>query len=117
MPSTNGGTNDERQTAAGRSLEQELRAIPLADSLRSQIRHLTLRRQESYVEARAHRVGGHLVPGSLGLEMAENALHLRYALKRYAEATAEIPATVAGMHATTVVRADRTRSRREARIS
>jgi hypothetical protein len=49
--------------------------------------------------------------------MAENALHLRYAQKRYAEATGEIPETAAGMHATPVVRTDRTRSGREARIS
>lgn len=89
MPSTNADSRQERQAEPGHTLEQELRAIPLADSLRSQIRLLTVRRQESYVEARAYRGGGHLVPGSLAQEMAENGLQLQYALKRYAEATGE----------------------------
>jgi hypothetical protein len=91
MPSTNSNFEQERQAELGGAFAQELRAIPLADSLRSQIQLLTQRRREAYVQAQAYRCGGHLVPGSLTAEMAENGLQLEYALKRYAEANGEDP--------------------------
>lgn len=89
MPSTNGDISQERQAEPRDALEQELRAVSLADSLRSQIQLLTRRRREAYAQAQDYRCGGHLVPGSLAAEMAENELQLGYALKRYAETTGE----------------------------
>ena len=59
------------------------------DRLRSDVRRLSLHRQDVYVRAHAHREGGHLVPLSLCEELALNESHLRYALDRYIEATAD----------------------------
>ena len=72
--------------------KQELWAVSLTGSLRSQIRLLTLRRRAAFELARAHRRDGQLVPASLGEEMVENGFQLRSALERYAEETAKATA-------------------------
>jgi hypothetical protein len=69
------------------ALARGLWAISPLDSLRGDIRRLTLRRQDAYVRAQAHRRRGQLVPASLCEELAENGSQLRFALDRYTEAT------------------------------
>jgi hypothetical protein len=66
-------------------LKGELWAISPLDTLSRQIRGLTLRRQEVYARAQAHRQGGQLVPLSLCEDLAENGSQLRIALDRYTE--------------------------------
>ena len=61
------------------------------DSLKSQIRGLTLHRQDVYARAQAHRQGGQLIPLSLCEELAENGSRLRLALDRYTEETGPSP--------------------------
>ena len=68
-----------------RILKGELWAISPLDSLGSQIRGLTLRRQDVYAQAQAHQQGGQLIPLSLCEELAENESQLRIALDRYTE--------------------------------
>jgi hypothetical protein len=66
-------------------LKGELWAISPLDTLRSQIRGLTLHRQDVYARAQAHQQGGQLIPLSLCEDLAENGSQLRIALDRYAE--------------------------------
>jgi hypothetical protein len=68
-----------------RTLKGELWAISPLDSLSSQIRGLTLRRQDVYARAQAHQQGGQIIPLSLCEELAENGSQLRIALDRYTE--------------------------------
>jgi hypothetical protein len=56
--------------------------------LRSDIRRLTVGRQDLYVRARGHRQGGQLVPASLCEELDQNESQLRFALDRYNETSA-----------------------------
>ena len=57
------------------------------DRLRSDVQRLTMHRQDVYVRAQAHRLGGQLVPASLCEELLQNESQLRCALDRYNEAT------------------------------
>jgi hypothetical protein len=72
-------------------LKGELWAISPVDSLRSQIRGLTLHRQDVYARAQAHRQSGQLIPLSLCEELADNGSRLRLALDRYTEETGPSP--------------------------
>ena len=83
MPSR-AGDPDMRQVQ-GLTLKGERWAISPLDGLRSQIRGLTLRRQEIYARAQAHQEGGQLIPLSLSEELADNGSELRIALNRYTE--------------------------------
>jgi len=83
MP-TRAGDPDLRRVPR-RILKGELWAISPLDRLSSQIRGLTLRRQDVYARARAHQHGGQLIPLSLCEELAENGSLLRIALDRYTE--------------------------------
>lgn len=68
-----------------RILKGDLWAISPLDTLSSQIRGLTLRRQDVYARAQAHQQGGQIIPLSLCEELAENGSQLRIALDRYTE--------------------------------
>jgi hypothetical protein len=46
------------------------------ERLRSDVRRLSLHRQDVYVRAHAHRQGGHLVPASLCEELVQNESQL-----------------------------------------
>jgi hypothetical protein len=83
MPTSAG--NPDLRRVPRRTLKGELWAISPLDTLSSQIRGLTLRRQEAYARAQAHRQGGQLVPLSLCEDLAENGSQLRIALDRYTE--------------------------------
>jgi hypothetical protein len=72
-------------------LSSELWALSATDSLRNDIRRLSLHRHDVYARAQVHRRGGHLVPASLCDELAQNESQLRYALDRYSEASADPP--------------------------
>jgi hypothetical protein len=86
MPSS-GDLKQESRGGPERIRNEELWRITLTDSLRSEIRRLTVHRQSAYDRAQAHRQNGQLVPASLCEEMAENGSRLRWALDRYTEAT------------------------------
>jgi predicted DNA-binding protein with PD1-like motif len=68
-------------------LSSDLWALSATDSLRNDIRRLSLHRHDVYARAQVHRSGGHLVPASLCEELALNESQLRYALDRYSEAS------------------------------
>lgn len=55
----------------------------IAEDLGGNVRELLARRQAAHDEARDYRRKGHLVPGSLGEEIAEIAGDLERALERY----------------------------------
>lgn len=86
MPSS-GDLEQERWGELDPIRNKESWRIALTESLRSEIRRLTVRRQSAYDRAQAHRRDGQLVPASLCEEMAENGSRLRWALDRYTEAT------------------------------
>ena len=71
----------------GRIPKKELWLFSMTDSIRGDIRFLSLRRHAAYEQARAHRRDGQLVPASLCQELAENGVRLRQALDRYTQAT------------------------------
>ena len=98
MPSV--GDLDQKPMSE-RPANRELWAIYEPEALTGRIRGLTVRRQAVYLQAQAHRQGGHLVPASLCEELAENGSQLRYVLNRYSEATRPARVLAAALRGTT----------------